>query len=56
MIRICVVGYFPDFHGLMTLLNCHQIFVIMSVFPLPYNLGSPYFVHTLIISVTLYFD
>ena len=36
-------------HGVLTLLNIGHVFVIWSVSPLPYNLGSSYLVHTLIV-------
>jgi hypothetical protein len=32
----------------LTLLNLHQVSVILSVSQLPYNLRSPYLVHTFI--------
>ena len=39
---------------LCPLIMCYQcqVFVIRSVFPLPYNIGSPYLIHTLIIDST----
>jgi hypothetical protein len=33
---------------LLTLLNLSKVLMIRSRSPLPYNLGSPYLVHTLI--------
>jgi hypothetical protein len=37
----------PYFHGLLALLNSCQVFVISSVSPLQYNLGSSYLLCTL---------
>jgi hypothetical protein len=42
----------PHFHSLLTLLNLCQVFMIKSVSLLPYNLGSPHLVHTLIMEST----
>jgi hypothetical protein len=46
--RLCVTWPWPHFHSLLLLLNLHKVFMIRSVSPLPYNRGSPYLVHTLI--------
>jgi len=45
----CVTWSWPHFHGLLTLLSLCQVFVIRSVSPLSYKLGSLYLVHSLII-------
>ena len=45
--QACVTWLWTYVHGLLSLLNLCQVFVIRSVSPLPYNLGSPYLVHTL---------
>ena len=39
---------------LCPLIMCYQcqVFVIRSVFPLPYNIGSPYLIHTFIMNGT----
>ena len=44
--QTCVTSPLPYFHGLLTILNLHQVFTIRSmVSPLLYFLGSPYMVH-----------
>ena len=45
---------YKDFHGLLTriLLNLCQVFMIRSLSPIQYNLGSSYLVHTLIMVCT----
>jgi hypothetical protein len=39
----------PHFHGLLTLLNLHQVYMIRPFSPLPYKLGSQSLIHTFII-------
>jgi len=50
--QACLTWPWPHFHGLQTLLILCQVFVIRSVSPLPYNLGSLCLVHTLIMKGT----
>ena len=40
--QACVTWLWSHIDGILTLLNLSQVFVIRSVSPLPYNLGSPH--------------
>jgi len=50
--QACVTWPWPHYHGLLTLLNLYQVFVIRLLSPLLYNIGLSYWVHTLMMEGT----